>query len=201
MSKMRLAVCFLVIAVAILFAGSNDLYAGSGTNPWAPGIAPKGSTIWTGTLVITGQIANVPGMPAPYLPPDVTPTITTDGSGGYTYIDQIVKIEFFVRLHNSKLGSASFSGLARDAEGYYFFYALTDYANGRIGEALKRFLEEKVYPNLPGGPYTGVLTGVTEGDQNVGAQLRTDASGRQHLQPETPLFLNADITVATLPVK
>ncbi len=199
MRKAKLAISLVVIGMVILFLGSNNLYAGGGTTPWPLGLAPKGSTIWTGTLVITGQIANVPGLPAPYLPSasDVRPTITTDGSGGYTYIDQIVKVEFFVRLENSKKGFATFSGLARDSEGYYFFYALTDYANGRIGEALNKFLTDKVYPNLPGGPYTGVLTDVANDVTNVGTQLRLNQYGQASLQPETPLYFNAKITVAT----
>lgn len=69
--KTKLAISFLVVAAAILFAGNNDLYAGGGTNPWGTGTAPRGSTTWTGTLVITGQIANVPG-----LPPDAMPTFS-----------------------------------------------------------------------------------------------------------------------------
>jgi hypothetical protein len=192
MRKIKLVISFLVIAVVILFAGSNDLYAGAGVaNPWGTLPAPKGSTTWTGTLVITGQIANVPGLPAPYLPTDAAPTISTQ------YKDLIVKIEFFVRLENSKLGYATFSGLARDNDGYYFFYALSDYANGRIGEALNRFLTEKVYANLAGGFQQGVLTAVTNDVSNVDTQLRLDQFGRESLQPETPLYFNANITVAT----
>lgn len=193
MRKTKLAVSCLVIAVAILLAGSGDLYAGGGvTNPWGILPAPRVSTLWTGTLVITVQIANVPGLPAPYLPSDAAPTISSQ------YKDLIVKIEFFVRLENTKKGYATFSGLARDNDGYYFFYALSDYANGRIGEALNKFLNDKVYPNLPGGPYSGVLAGLTNDVTNVDTQLRVDpVSGRENLQPETPLYLNANITVAT----
>jgi len=194
MRKTKIAISFLVVAVAILFAGNNDLYAGAGVpNPWGKLPAPKGSTTWTGTLVITGQIANVPGFPVPGLPNDATPAV----SPGYK--DLIVKIEFFVRLENSKKGYATFSGLAKDNNGYYFFYALGDYASGRIGEALNKFLAEKVYPNLPGGSYTGVLTDVTEDKTNVDLQLQLDQYGRESLQPETPLYLNAKITVATIP--
>ena len=195
MRKTNLAISLMVIGAAILFVGNYDVYAGGNVpNPWGTGTAPKGSTTWTGTLVITGEIANVPGLPAPYLPTDATPTVSTQ------YKDLIVKIGFFVRLENSKKGYATFSGLARDIEGYYFFYALSDYANGRIGEALNKFLNDKVYPHLPGGPYNGVLTGVTNDVTNVGAQLRLDpVSGRESLQPETPLYFNSNITVATIP--
>ena len=194
MRKTKLAMSLLVIGAAILFAGNNDLYAGGNVpNPWGIQSAPKGSTIWTGTLVVTGQIANVPGLPAPYLPTDATPTINS------AYMDQLVKIEFFVRLENSKLGYFTFSGLARDIDGYYFFYALSDYASGRIGEALNKFLTDKVYPFLPGGAGKGVLTGVTNDVSNVGTQLRINQYGQASLQPETPLYFNADITVATIP--
>jgi hypothetical protein len=192
MWKTKLAIFLVVIGVAILFVGNNDLYAGAGATPWPIGTAPKKSTTWTGTLVITGQIANVPGLPAPYLPSDAVPTVSTQ------YKDLIVKIEFFVRLENSRLGYATFSGLARDNDGYYFFYALSDYANGRIGEALNNFLVNTVNPKLPGGPYPNiVLTSVTNDVTNVGTQLRLDQYGRESLQPETPLYLNANITVAT----
>ncbi len=192
MAKTKLAISLVVIAAAFLFVGNNDLYAGGNvTNPWGLQPAPKGSTMWTGTLVITGQIANVPGLPAPYLPSDATPTVNAQ------FMDQLVKIEFFVRLENSKKGYATFSGLARDNDGYYFFYALSDYANGRIGEALNKFLTDKVYPNLPGGPYTGVLTDVVNDVTNVGTQLRLNQYGQPSLQPETPLYFNANITVAT----
>ncbi len=193
MRKTNIAISFLVVAVAIVFAGNYDAHGYGGVpNPW--GIvspAPRGTT-WTGTLVITGQIANVPGLPAPGLPDGATPA----NSPGYK--DLIVKVEFFVRLENSKKGYATFSGLAKDNGGYYFFYALGDYANGRIGEALNKFLTDKVYPNLPGGPYSGgALTGLTEDITNVDLQLRLDQYGRESLQPETPLYLNAKITVVT----
>ncbi len=192
MTKTKLAISLVVIGVVILFAGNHDVYAGGNVpNPWGLQLAPKGSTTWTGTLVITGQIANVPGLPAPYLPSDATPTVNAQ------FMDQLVKIEFFVRLENSKKGYATFSGLARDNDGYYFFYALSDYANGRIGEALNKFLTDKVYPNLPGGPYTGVLTDVVNDVTNVGTQLRLNQYGQPSLQPETPLYFNANITVAT----
>jgi hypothetical protein len=191
MRKMKLAVSFLVIAVAILFAGNNDLYAGGGTTPWPISETPRGSTTWTGTLVITGQIANVPGLPAPGLPSDSRPLVSDQ------YKDLIVKIEFFVRLENSKKGFGTFSGLGKDNEGYYLFYAIGDYGPGRIGEALMRFLNEKVKGYLPGGPYTDIfLTGLTEDKSNVGDQLQL-VGGRENLQPETPLYLNAKITVAT----
>ena len=194
MTKTKLAIFLVVIGVAILFAANNDLYAGAGATPWPIGTAPKKSTTWTGTLVITGEIANVPGLPAPYLPADATPTPPSTG-----YRDLLVKIEFFVRLQNSSLGYATFSGLARDNEGYYFFYALSDYANGRIGEALQNFLVKTVNPNLPGGPYPNiVLTSLINDVQNVGTQLRINQqTGQESLQPESPLYLNANITVGT----
>ena len=198
MRKRKLAISLVVIGAAILFAGNYDVYAGAGTNPWPIGSAPRRSTKWTGTLVITGEIANVSGLPAPGLPADAAPTISDQ------YKDFIVKIEFFVRLQNSRLGYATFSGLAKYEEPqqvgtqYYLFYVLTDYASGRIGEALTKFLTERVYPNLPRGPYNnGVLTSLTNSTTNVDIQLRLDPYGRESLQPETPLYYNADITVAT----
>jgi len=185
MRKTKIAISFVVIAVAILFAGNEDLYAGAGVaNPW--GIvspAPRG-TQWTGSLVITGQIVDVPGLPGG-LPADAAPVPPETG-----YTDQIVKIEFFVRLEHNKL-DATFSGLGIDNNGYYLFYALADYASGRIGEALNRFLKEKVYPNLP-KPYSGgALTGLTDDITNVDIQLS------RGLQAGTPLYLNANITVVT----
>ena len=190
MKKRKIVIPFVLIAVAIFFAGSSDVSATGGVpNPW--GIvspAPRG-TEWTGTLVITGQIADVSGLPGG-LPGDAVPLV----SPGYK--DQIVKIEFFVRLETRK-GSATFSGLARDNDGYYLFYALGDYGSGRIGEALNKFLSDKVYPNLPGGPYNGTLTALTEGSDNVEFQLQVDPQGRQLLQAGTPLYYNAKITVVT----
>lgn len=194
MKKTKLAISFLVIGAAILIVGNNDVYGWGGVpNPWGILPAPKGSTTWTGTLVITGQIANVPGLPAPGLPNDATPAV----SPGFK--DLILKMEFFVRLENSKKGYRTFSGLAKDDGGYYFFYALGDYANGRIGVALNKFLNDKVYPHLPGGPYQGVLTDVTDSVTNVDLQLQLDQYGRESLQPETPLYFNGKITVATTP--
>jgi len=197
MRKTKLAIFLVVIGAAILFVG-NDLYAGAGATPWPIGAAPRKHTNWTGTLVITAEIANVPGLPTPYLPTGVTPTIVPNGSGGYIYIDQLVKIQFFLRLENSRLGYATSSGLARDNAGYYFFYVLSDYASGRIGEALQNFLVHTVNPNLPGGPYSNiVLTSLTNDVTNVGTQLRVNQYGQPSLQPESPLYLNADVTVAT----
>lgn len=188
MGRTKIVILFVLVAVAILFAGKDDLYAGAGVpNPW--GIvspAPRG-TVWTGTLVIAAQIADVPGLPGG-LPGDATPET------GQGYKDQIVKIEFFVRLENSKKGSAAFSGLAKDNDQYYLFYALGDYGSGRIGEALNKFLTDKVYPKLPGGPYTGVLTALS-GTTNVDIQLQVG----QGLQAETPLYYNAKITVVANP--
>ncbi|OGW52294.1 MAG: hypothetical protein A2Y81_04320 [Nitrospirae bacterium RBG_13_43_8] len=201
MRKTKTVISFVVIVVAILFAGNYDVYAGAGVpNPWGILPAPKGSTSWTGTLVITGQIANVSGLTAG-LPADAAPVPLPPTTG---YKDQIIKIEFFVRLENSKRGYATFSGLAKYEEvgkEYYLFYALGDYANGRIGEALNKFLNDKVYPNLPGGPYNGVLTGVTDDVTNVDIQLQVVdlQTGKQNLQAETPLYFNAKITVATTP--
>jgi len=188
MRNTKLTISFLIISLTILFAGYNDLYAGAGVfNPW--GIvspAPKG-TQWKGSLVITAQFVDVPGLPAG-LPPDAAPVPSESG-----YIDQIVKIGFYVRLQRKDL-YATFSGLAVDNQGYYLFYPLADYANGRIGEALNKFLKEKVYPNLPfltKPPTGGVLTSFTDDQTNVDTQL-----GRG-LQAGTPLYLNANITVIT----
>jgi hypothetical protein len=175
---------FLVLALAVLFAGSADVYGSGGLeNPWGlVSPAPRG-TEWTGTIVMTAQIADVPGLPNG-LPAEAAPTILPG------YNDQVVKIGFFLRLGNKK-GEFTFSGLAMDDEGYYLFYALGDYASGRIGEALNRFLREKVYPFLP--PYTnGALINLL-GTNNVEYQLQV---GRG-LQAETPLYYNAKITVVT----
>jgi hypothetical protein len=201
MRKTKIAISLVVIGAVLLFAGNYDTYAGANVpDPWFKGVAPKGSTTWTGTLVITGEIANVPGLPAPGLPPDAEPTISAQ------YKDLIVKIQFFVRLENSKKGVATFSGLGKELyppnaqiqQTYYYYYALGDYANGRIGKALQNFLNNQVYPNLPGGPWQGgVLTSVTNDQTNVDTQLELDGNGRESLQPETPLYLNAAITVAT----
>ena len=188
MRRTKITILFVLIAAAFLIARNDGLYAAAGVpNPW--GIvspAPRGIA-WTGTLVMTAQIADVPGLPGG-LPADAKPT---DNPG---YRDQIVKIEFFVRLENSKKGSATFSGLAKDIDGYYLFYALGDYGSGRIAEALNKFLRDRVYPNLPGGPYSGgAFTGLTESTTNVDIQLQ---AGRG-LQAETPLYFNAKITVVT----
>jgi hypothetical protein len=188
MRKTKIAISFLVIAVAILFAGNQDLYAGAGVpNPW--GIvspAPPG-TKWTGNLVITGQLADVPGLPGG-LSPDAQPLDPCVTGCN----DQVVKIQFFVRLENKRQGFATFSGLAKDQNGYYLFYPLADYGSGRIGDMLNKFLNDKVYPNLPGGPYArGVITDLSDDVTNVDTQLC------RGLQAETPLYLNANITVVT----
>ena len=62
--KKKKTLTFAVIAMAILFAGNEDLYAGGGVeNPWGI-VSPAPSGIkWTGNLVITGQIVSVPGLP------------------------------------------------------------------------------------------------------------------------------------------
>jgi hypothetical protein len=207
MAKIKTAISLVLIAAAILFAGNVDVFAGAGSHGWITGTAPKGSTTWTGTLVITAEIANVPGSPAPGLPADAEPTPAPPS--GALYKDLVVKIEFFVRLENSKKGYGTFSGLAKELftdptteiqQTYYYYYALGDYANGRIAEALDNFLKNEVYPSkdLPGGPWQGgVLTSVTNDQSNVGTQLRLDQNGRESLQPETPLYYSADITVAT----
>ncbi len=205
MRKMKLVIYLVVIGAAILFVGNNDLYAGGGTCPWPLSTPKRGSTTWTATLVITGEIVNVPGLPAPYLPdpPTIGPCDIFSGTYGTptsisTYKDLLLKVHFFVRLGNSKQGYEAFSGLARDNQGFYFFYALGDYANGRIGEALVRFLTEKVSPYLPGAPYSNlVLTNVFNSVTNVETQLRIGNYGRESLQPETPLYYNADITFST----
>jgi len=202
MRKTKLAISLAVIGAAILFAGNYDVYAGGGTSPWPINTnVPKKSTTWTGNLVITAEIANISGSPAPGLPADVYPTL------GGLYQDVIVKISFFVRLENSSKGYATFSGLAKydevDSQGkvtgtYYLFYVPTHYGSGLIGAALNKFLTEKVYLNLPPGGYSnGALTSVTNGVYNVDTQLKLDQYGRQNFQPETPLYFNADITVAT----
>ena len=186
MRKTKMAIYFVVIAVAILLAGNNDLYAGAGVaNPW--GIvtpAPPGIQ-WKGSLVITAQIVDVSGLPGG-LPPDAAPVPPETG-----YLDPAVKIHFFVRFERGQLPDSTFSGLAIDNNGYYLFYPLADYASGRIGEALNRFLNEKVYPNLPKPNKGGVLTSLTDDQTNVDIQL---GSG---LQAGTPLYLNAKITVVT----
>lgn len=200
MRKTKIMISFVLIAAAILFAG-NELLLGSScpTDPW--GIvspAPRG-TEWTGTLVITAQIADVSSLPAG-LPGDANPLVIAG------YKDQIVKIAFFVRLENSKKGSATFSGLAKyileDPPGveheYYLFYALGDYCSGRIGDALKKFLSDKVYGYLPLNATNakGALTGLTEPDDTV-VQLQVDNTGRQLLQAGTPLYYSAKIKVVT----
>jgi hypothetical protein len=194
--KTKIVIPFLLIVVAILFAGNDGLYGSGGVpNPWGINYSPPRGTEWTGTLVITGQIADVSGLPGigtwPPAFPDAIPVIT-----GYS--DQIVKIEFFVRLENAKRGSATFSGLAKDTNGY-FFYALGDYANGRIGEALNKFLSDKVYPYLPGNGLNakGALTDWTEDRNNVESQLTVDEYGRPRLTPESPLYYSAKIKVVT----
>jgi hypothetical protein len=200
MRKTKLAISLVVIVAAILFAGNGDLYAGANVeNPWLTQLAPRGSTPWTGNLVITARIANVQELPANGLPSDAMPTISDQ------YKDFVVKIEFFVRLENNKKGWKTFSGLAKytlespEPPGeYYLFYLLSDYANKRIGEALNKFLADRVYPNLPGNVTgaKGVITSVTEAWQNANDQLKL-VDGYESLQPETPLYFNAKITVAT----
>lgn len=203
MRKTKIATSLVVMAVAILLAGNSDLYAGGGTTPWPiPSPVPSGTT-WTGTLIITGQIQDVPGLPGCQipnptpppallllpcgLPADATPAAPSD------FKDQIVKIEFFVRLETKKQ-FATFSGGAIDNDGYYLFYAVGDFFNGRIGEALGRFLNEKVAPNLPGGPYAHAVLAAspTDGQTNVDRQLAVGGPG---LQVGTPLYLNTKITV------
>ena len=89
MRKTKIAVSFVVIAVAILFAGNEDLYAGAGVpNPW--GIvspAPRG-TQWKGSLVITAQIVDVPGLPGG-LPADAAPVAPETGYYGSNRKDRV----------------------------------------------------------------------------------------------------------------
>jgi hypothetical protein len=192
MMKTKIAIPFVLIAVVILLAGNADVYGtGGNPNPWGINYTPPKGTGWTGTLVVTGQIVDVPGLPAG-LPADATP------ADPQVYKDQIVKMEFFVTLENKKNPPTTFSGLAKDKEGYYLFYALGDFFNSpsvgepsRIGEALNKFLKDKVYPNLPGGPYNGALTGLTEQSTNVGSQLQYG------LEAETPLYYSAKIAIVT----
>jgi len=192
MKKKRTVIFLAMIVVAILFAGKEDLYAGAGVpNPWGIISPIPSGTKWTGNLVITGQIVNVPGLPANLagwpkgLPPDAQPV---DPASGYT--DPIATIEFFVRLENKNQGYFTFSGVAIDNSGYYLFYPLADHATGRIGEALNRFLKDKVYPNLK--PFKGGdLTDLSDDVTNLDIQLS------RGLQPGTPLYYNANITVVT----
>ena len=122
------------------------------------------------------------------MPPDSEP----EELPGYT--DQVVKLGFFVRLENKKLGWDTFSGLARDEVGYYLFWALGDYFSERIGEALNKFLSERVYPDLPGNTGTdGCLVEWYEEKNNVEYQLQNFIG----LDPESPLYYSAKITVAT----
>jgi hypothetical protein len=188
MKNRRIVLPILVVAAAILFAGSSDAYATAcSANPWGINYSAPRGTDWTGTIVVNIEIADVSGLPAG-LPEWATPV----DSPGYT--DYIVKIDFVVKLENKKNGFGTFSGLAVDNDGYYLFYALGDYCSERIGEALNRFLQEKVYPKLPGGPYAnGALTSVTETSGNVEYQLQV---GRG-LQAGTPLYHSAKITVVT----
>ena len=182
MTKTKIVIPFLLIAAAVLFAGNNGVYGSAGVpNPWRTvSTAPKG-TEWTGTLVITGRIVDVTGLPAGLLPAGAEP------APGYQ--DQIVKIEFFVRLENAKRASFTFSGVAIDDNEYYLFYAVGDYT-GRITDALHNFLENKVYPKLSSNG-TGALTEVTGSSNNVETQLVYG------LQAGTPLYYSAKIKVVT----
>ena len=105
--KTKRAISFAVIVVAILFAGNEDLYAGAGVeNPWGIVSPAPSGTKWTGNLVITGDILDVPGLAVNHagwpkgLPPGALPI---DPATGCT--DPIAKIEFFVRLENKNQGS------------------------------------------------------------------------------------------------
>jgi hypothetical protein len=180
----------MLIATVIIFAGSPDLYAGGGVpNPW--GLQTATGTSWTGTLVIHGQIADFPSLPDG-LPADSYP------QNSLTQQDHVVKLKFFVRLAGKKPPSYTFSGSGKDIDGKNLFYALGDWASGRLGEALNRFLIEKVCPNLPGYTKTCALTGLVEGQNNVEDQFTVDGFGRPTaLKVETPLFYNAVITVVT----
>jgi hypothetical protein len=187
----------IFVATAILLAGSSLLYgAGGVTNPW--GLNPSATgTAWTGTLVISGQIVDVSGLPAGGLSDTFYPLVLPGG-----YQDQVVKLKFFVNLsNNAKKNPATFSasGLGKDSSGYYLFYALGDYGSGRFGDALNTFLKQKVYPNLPGGPYTGscALKSLSNDSNNVETQLRVDSYGRNLFVPETPLYYSATITIVT----
>jgi len=183
----------ILIGVAIIFTGVSTLYSSGGVpNPWGLDPSARGQQ-WTGTLVISGQIADVPGLPAGGLPPDSFIPLNVPG-----YKDQVLKIKFFVQLGNKKYPAKSFSGLGKDSNGY-LFYALGDYGSGRFGEALNTFLRQKVYPYLPGGPYTGycVITGLSNDSNNVETQLRVDSYGRNLFNPETPLYYSATITLVT----
>jgi hypothetical protein len=82
----------MLIAMAIIFAGFSNLYGAGGVpNPW--GLNPSASgTAWSGTLVMTGQIADVPGLPAGLPDGDTFLPLLVPG-----YKDQVVKIKFFVR--------------------------------------------------------------------------------------------------------
>ena len=194
MNKLKILFPFLLVAVAVCLGVNSVVHATGGLpNPW--GIDSKAKGIrWKGTIVMTAEIADVSGLPAG-LPGDalpLPPAVTT-------HKDQIVKIKFFLKLENAGLGlAATFSGLAKDNDGYYLFYALGDYASGRIGEALNKFLNDKVYSNLPGDPWTvGAIKAMEESSNNVEEQLRVDELGVQYLQAETPLYYSAKITVVT----
>jgi hypothetical protein len=133
-------------------------------------------------------------LPAGGLPPDPFYPLVSPG-----YKDQVIKIKFFVQLANKKYLATSYSGLGRDSNGYYLFYALGDYGNLRYGDALNTFLKQKVYPYLPGGPYTGycAVTSLSQESNNVETQLRTDTYGRNLFNAETPLYYSATITLVT----
>jgi hypothetical protein len=190
MANTKLTLFVKLFMMACLFIGLNNVYGAGGVpNPWGLTPTTRG-TEWTGILVISGQIADVPGLPAG-LPDNYFP-LNVPG-----YKDQVVKIKFFVRLGNKKYSGTSYSGMGRDVNNNYLFYALGDYGSGRLGEALNKFLADKVYPNLPGGPYNGALTELTEESNNVESQLVTDPYGRNLFKAESPLFYSANIKVVT----
>jgi hypothetical protein len=192
MSKSKIVFSFLLVSVALWIGGASVVHGTGGLeNPW--GIDPKAKgTRWTGTIVMAGEIADVSGLPAG-LPEDALPLLVP------TLKDQIIKIKFFLKLDNSQSEPRTFSGLAKDNEGYYLFYALGDYASTRIGEALNRFLSEKVYPFLPGGPWSGgAIKAMGETSNNVESQLLIDPdTGVQFLKAESPLYYSAKITIVT----
>jgi len=186
MMKRRMTFTCFLVGIGMVFLASSGAHASGGLeNPWGIDYSNPKGTNWEGTIFMTAEIADVPGLPAG-LPEYAAPA----GVPGYN--DRVVKIGFFIKLENKKLGFVTFSGLAFDFDGFYLFYALGDYASGRIGEALNKFLEERVYPRLPGGPYAGgSLTGMEESSGNVEFQLQ---EGRG-LRAETPLYYSAKITV------
>jgi len=186
--NMRRSSFIVMLVSAMMLAGVPLAYGGSiqGSGPWGtPDPAPKGGTVYSGELVITGNIANTPGLPGWAVPAPPNPALTAG------YNDVLATLTFVMKLTARRAAPITFSGLGKrpgplPGTQTTYFNLPADYVTGTLGQAVKDFVLEK----CP----TCALTSVVEVHDNVTVQLDEDEVGGG-MGTESPLYMWLEVEV------